>query len=373
MVLVIVGHALQMCFVRSDGTVNPFAYELWRIIYAFHMPAFYFVSGAVSRRLIDRPVSSVAAGAISLILLADITEPLARTIHDLSQNPPASAYYIARGIALTFLTGQNYVLVPLWFLVSLAVVQVFFWGLIRGGIVTRTVTVLMTIAATALAIAFPGRALPFQAHTWLIGLIFYIAGAFGWQVLGNMSRRYAIPIAMAGFALLAVLYRLNGGCPLGLFGSCHRGNDMPFALYLVANRLGFLPITFAAAAAGVLALALVSAMAGGTRAGTWFGAIGRNSLTLLFVNSVVVVFLQPFLAPMFPANGWDWPVWIAMITAAQIAGVPLAAPAIDRLASLCRDGGMGIVGLLGHQSARPANEHPAPRLAGSVHERKDLH
>src|SRR3954469_13815386 len=77
MLLVVYGHAVEMFFTgRFDSRVDHFAFETWRMIFAFHMPAFYFVSGLVSVNLGAKSLDRVLATAMALILFADITHLL---------------------------------------------------------------------------------------------------------------------------------------------------------------------------------------------------------------------------------------------------------------------------------------------------------
>src|SRR5689334_15262664 len=45
-ILVIYGHSLEVAFFRSDPVFVASAFEQWRVIYSFHMPLFFVVSGA---------------------------------------------------------------------------------------------------------------------------------------------------------------------------------------------------------------------------------------------------------------------------------------------------------------------------------------
>src|SRR5215213_1425302 len=77
MLLVVYGHALEIFFNgRVDGRFSTFPFETWRPIYAFHMPAFYFVSGLVSANLSGKTLRKTLVTAIALILFADITHLL---------------------------------------------------------------------------------------------------------------------------------------------------------------------------------------------------------------------------------------------------------------------------------------------------------
>ena len=79
MLLVIYGHALEMFFVpnmRADHGFDRVAFQAWSLIYSFHMPAFYFVSGMTAIYFATRPFRKILLTALTFILLADFAHLL---------------------------------------------------------------------------------------------------------------------------------------------------------------------------------------------------------------------------------------------------------------------------------------------------------
>jgi len=70
--LVLYGHSLEWLFLREDRVFTMSAFLQWRVLYAFHMPVFFLISGAVNRRIVEKRPREVLANALGLVLLANL-------------------------------------------------------------------------------------------------------------------------------------------------------------------------------------------------------------------------------------------------------------------------------------------------------------
>jgi fucose 4-O-acetylase-like acetyltransferase len=358
MLLVVYSHALEVFFNgRIDGGMSHAAFETWRMIFAFHMPAFYFVSGLVAVNLNGKPLGKMLAAAMTLILFADITHLLAAPLQ-------AAALYhhgnslgaIAKQIVKPLILGENFNLVVTWFLVSLAFVQILAWSYLHA---RRAVRWCIWAFLAALYLVFQRWGYQvFQFSTWGAGLFFFLlgytvarkgiwvadnaepltapskTGAFG----RSRSLYYFVTGCLA-VAAIFILYPLNTGCFASLAEVCHpyKGTHV-FAVLLVDGNLGFLPLFFLTALLGIAAvLAFVGTMQGTflIKPTAW---VGRNTLPLLILNGVVLAFVEHRLAMglAFPNGAMAPMAWAAVLTAAQLVILPLAKPALDWLHAQCR-------------------------------------
>lgn len=72
MVLVIYAHAIENTFSEGPDILG-FGFSQWRLIYTFHMPLFFFISGVFHR---SRRLSEVLETALTLILVVILTHLL---------------------------------------------------------------------------------------------------------------------------------------------------------------------------------------------------------------------------------------------------------------------------------------------------------
>jgi fucose 4-O-acetylase-like acetyltransferase len=343
MVLVVYGHALEM-FSTGTGAGHA-AFETWRMIFAFHMPAFYFVSGLVAANLKAKPFVKALAAALSLILFAAITHLLVAPLQAAAlYHQGNSAQVIATQILKPLLLGQGFNLVVTWFLVSLAFVQILAWIYLQARPWGR-LAIWLCLAGLYFVFQVSDYQL-FQFSTWGAGLVFFLLGhavaRSGWledgaSWMGLSERLGYFLIACLAAASVFVLYPLNQGCALVLDAICrpYRGR-YPFAVLFAEGHLGFLPLFFLTAVLGILAVAaLAKAAQGGVWGLTW---IGRNTLALLILNGLVLAFVQHRLAKLFPVSNMAMAAlaWAAVATLVQLFALPLIRPVLDRLYAVCR-------------------------------------
>lgn len=344
--LVIIGHALEMFFNQEMGESVGFSqgsYEVWRAIYAFHMPAFYFISGMVLTNVGERPVAKAISDSLSLLLVALATHLVGVVIAVILANP---RYGSIEGLIRPFITGgQGLSLRITWFLVSLAVVQLFALFILRNGIVRQTIAVAIMLAMYVVATRYDIRW--FFGQTIAAGTVFYIVGhlAGRWLATQPLSKIAAGGVGVVAVAAFLITYGLNGGCLFNPFNSCNMLGRPEFAVIFVNGLFGFLPLFLFSALAGILTLLCLATLAAAMPASAFLGWLGRNSLALLVLNGVFFTYFEPKLAGKLGALS-DYSLLVAMLVLAlHLALLPVVGPAVDAIRRACSKLSAWVVGL----------------------------
>lgn len=334
--LVIIGHALEMFFNKEMGDGVGFSqgsYEAWRAIYAFHMPAFYFISGMVLTKVGERPVSKAISDSLSLLLVALATHLVGVVIAVILANP---RYGSIEGLIRPFITGgQGLSLRITWFLVSLAVVQLFALFILRSGIMRQAFAVAIMLALYVLATKFEIRWL--YGQTIAAGTMFYVVGhqAGKWLSTRPLSKSAAGGLGVLATGALVVTYGLNGGCLFNPFNSCNMLGRPDFAVIFVNGLFGFLPLFLFSALAGIVTLLCLATLAAETPASAFFSWIGRSSLALLVINGVFFTYFEPMLAgKLGPLSDYSLSV-ATIVLVVHVAILPFVGPAVDALRKAC--------------------------------------
>jgi fucose 4-O-acetylase-like acetyltransferase len=293
--LVLYGHSLEWLFLREDRVFTMSAFLQWRVLYAFHMPVFFLISGAVNRRIVEKRPREVLANALGLVLLANLHHLVAAFMQlalDFRRGTPVPLKFIPRMLFRPVLTGSNHSMHILWFLIALAVVQVMAYVWMRFPRIPARVAV----AALALASFVAGTSLAphvtngFELKMWFPGLVFFLVG------LGIAERRRWPPFWLSLPLVLAtvLLVPLNTGCNFTLARACPAAEDLHgyFAVWMAYGSYGYLPLFYLTALLGCLA---VLSLARGVRSRA-LEYCGRNSLELFFVNAYLLSFVVPYLA-----------------------------------------------------------------------------
>ncbi|WPB57440.1 acyltransferase family protein [Xylophilus sp. GOD-11R] len=296
MLLVLYGHGLG---VFVGGANREFVFEQLKIIYAFHMPVFFMLSGMV---FTARRWAETLRRALSLLLTAYIVHLLCWVYGAAMHEGPVNW----AGLIRPLLELRQFWSVIVWFLAALALVQTVYFAAITAGRWGRIVIIGLVVAAFVWAQG--RRSNVFELSALLPGLVFYGLGhALAHAgVLWRVGRRHGAVIA--GLALATVwLAGLNGGCAGDAAGTC---DNLPgaFIVLMIAGQYGFLPLFLAAALAGsalVLGLARLIELhhAWSAAALAW---VGRRSLQLLVINGLLIFFLHPVLEPAWQDAGRWW-------------------------------------------------------------------
>lgn len=288
MLLVIYGHALGLFFEPASRDVQAAALPQLRFIYSFHMPLFFLLSGMVFRA---RSLRESVRRSLSLLLTAYlvhvvcwIAEPL------LTGQPPTVA-----GLLLPMLRLRGFHSVIVWFLASLALVQLAYFVLASYGDRVRWPLLLALLGGFAWSQRAGSTLL--QLQSVLPGLAFFALGhALARTDIGAWVRGRRWPLALAGLCVAWWMSGQNGGCALQPAGRC---DNIPggFVALMIAGQYGFLPWFGQAAVIGSLAVVcsawvVAEHLPGLASALSW---IGRRSLQLLVVNGLVIFFLHPLV------------------------------------------------------------------------------
>jgi fucose 4-O-acetylase-like acetyltransferase len=336
--LVIFGHSLEIFFnpkLRPDLVFDQTAFEVWRAIYAFHMPLFYFVSGMAARDIGQRSVRAIMSAALALVLLADATQFIAAPLRAVFQNG-LHPIAVVKATFGPIVFGSGFALTVAWFLVSLAGTQLLAWGLLRMTTVGARVVTLALVALSCFALYF--QQTYFQAQSWAIGATFFLAGRF----LVTRYKTARIPrltmflVAVAALALLGILYSLNLGCLFDASRSCNLRFGRAFAVMMIDGKIGFVPLFLVTAFAGIAAIIASAQLLSATPLKSPLAAIGRQTLSLFMINGFVLIFLEPTLGRIVPASPGLWFWGATGLVLAHLAVVALAEPPMAALQKRCR-------------------------------------
>jgi fucose 4-O-acetylase-like acetyltransferase len=320
--LVIFGHALEIfIFKRLAGDFSLAAEDLYRAIYSFHMPLFYFVSGMVSLTLPKKSLRTVLAASGALIFMALLSH---------AAFLPAQIITHARlkTMMLPFFSWSDFNIITTWFLVSIAFVRIFAWLYLRGGI-WRRLTILIFLTASWVVSCRLGIRI-FQIHTLAPGLLFFLLGnsvVRKMSVMKTLKKSSLIIISVAAFAVVAMTYSLNKGGLVPVLGdNSHEANRHAFCVFFLSGWYGnpfYLFLTASAGILGVLSLALAESNRMLERL---LAKVGEETLSLLLLNGVFLVGVQPALRAFFPVFPFFTIVAICgVLTALQISILPLIA------------------------------------------------
>lgn len=254
---VIFGHLLEPTFLEKTLATDGYAFSLWRIIYAFHMPLFFVLAGAADQVAEGRRLAMEVAGAVKLVLTAfafSLPACIAQVL---------AGHRNAGELLINHLCGIELSLAPLWFLLALALVRCVFACAAAMPSKAAFWSLLAVIMAISAACAdFKVRC--WQVHTLLGSLPFYALG----RLVGTEGLTVRLATAGCGLAVLLVLAPGN-------------------LVHIASGRYGDLP-TFAACALGgtCCVIALAHRLRGPTLAAAAY--IGRLSFAIFVVNSAIL-------------------------------------------------------------------------------------
>jgi acyltransferase len=234
-VLVVVGHALLS---TSTGAFAA------KVIYAFHMPLFFFLSGLLAGRkhrddLGHRAAHLARALLVPFAFFGAVTLAFHLAYDSVTKRHAASLHHVAEvtarmGYALVESIPDNNVL---WFFPCLFLAAV--WSLALTRAVGQRAAFALTLAAAAAAMIFETRQdrPPWSADSALIAALFFQAA----MALGaspargtsrTLSRPSALALATAAFVVTGLVTAANGRVDLAEFVF---GNP---ALYLLGAASG---------------------------------------------------------------------------------------------------------------------------------------
>lgn len=285
-VLVVVGHALEILFYnRPDGAFSQPAFDLWRLIYAAHIPAFFVLAG-MSKKSSRDTVQARSARLIVLAMAAHLVIALPAmllAVKGSSPSPGAMLILVLRPLVL----GTGFAAPSLWLLIALAGVEAL-WIKLRG----KTLLVATAIAAlTALALLCPQTIPNFWSFKDLgPGLTFYALGA----ALRDAPRRRFVQVTALAVLCWVLATAANKGCYLPTSGWCSLpGLKGQFAPMMAIGAYGDYRLFLASAVGGALTIlgaGVVLAKSPAAKAASW---AGRNSLNIYLINGTALAIINP--------------------------------------------------------------------------------
>jgi fucose 4-O-acetylase-like acetyltransferase len=287
-VLVVVGHALEILFYnRPDGAFSQVAFDIWRLIYAAHIPAFFMLAG-MSRN----PVLGFNSARSGRLIVLAMCAHLITALPTIALTIEASFDKLALALALLLrplVLGTGFSAPSLWFLVALAGVE-WLWIKLQSKpvFIFGALTVL-----TALAVLCP----PIVPNFWSFkdlgpGLMFYVLGA----ALRDAPRRRFVQLTALAVMSWILATASNKGCYLPHEGWCGLpGLKGQFAPMMAIGAYGDYRLFVVSAISGALAIIGVGVAATKSpvgRAAIW---AGRNSLNIYLLNAMVLAIANPIL------------------------------------------------------------------------------
>ena len=332
--LVLYGHAIEVTFM-GKATLTETQFQQWKIIYSFHMPLFFFISGSLhkNKRLLESFQSSLSLITIAVALhLIDWIFSLAHTRFDTK----TEIFHI--------LTLTSFSIMVTWFLVATAFVQLIF-HFVQKASTQGKVAILISTSALYF-ISQKWNVTYFQIQAIAPGLIFYGAGYYFSEKIKLLQENpKALPIAAISiplaFSALAYAALANKGCTSSVTQTCESIYGQ-FAVFMVTGKLGFAPLFFAAAALGIYLTFSISLLILNSRLSyfkRWLSNIGQSTLDLLVLNGFVLAYGEKYLSTKFdvsPTLGATL-VWSIGIVAAQILVLPFWKPISTRVFRECRN------------------------------------
>jgi len=327
--LVLYGHALEILIKeRPDQVLTQSAFDQWQVIYAFHMPLFFLVSGAVNLNIKEKSLRQVAENSLGLIFLAFIVHIAGSVVLFFDRVLPWTDLEVLKETFTPLIKGAGFSTVVLWFLYAIAVVQFLFYLAMRSGELEKprhrlalTAVLGLLCGVSILGLLFPNLPSYLQFKAWFLGLVYFAVGYFL-----SRTRRIALPLILAVplLALLIVLAPLNHGCTFNLTPSCtDPSTPGHFAASVITGEIGNWLLFVTTALVGCAATLSLSRL----KILRPLAYLGRCSLELFLVNGFVLVFINHELTQIpiselgFGLGGYDV---IAGVVAAQIALVAVA-------------------------------------------------
>jgi acyltransferase len=336
--LVLYAHSLEPLFIRDDDEFVDSAFQQWRVMYSFHMPLFYFLSGAA--RVAARPGTGAPGGwyrplreAFMLLLFVQVCQLGGGVLFalDMIRQGTADPLAILQSTLRGALLLCDLRLSILWYLVSLAVVILLahLWntGSRSGRAIVIVACAISLWAAWPVGPAWDVRDNWFQVRSWMPGLVFY--------ALGRMFTGRYPKVWVGALALLAliVLAPLNRGCPTSPTGVCANIADV-FAPWMILGRHGFLPFFYAFAILGIAVVLGLSRVL----PRPLFAYFGRASFPLYVLNAIFLEFVLMKLTHMaLPGDVGPW-IYIGVFAGTvglHVAAVWLLAKPINACRALC--------------------------------------
>jgi acyltransferase len=327
-VLVMYGHALELSFLDRED-MPPALFYQWQVIYSFHMPLFFIISGLLYR---TKPLVLPLSNTLFMILMACSYHVVGWVM-----NIVLGHHETARTLLVPIFYLSGLYPTVMWFLVALGLSSLAYSVIAESNRAVSICVIAVIFIMFTVAEAFHRN--HFQAASILPAVAFYGIGHY--IARKDIVRRFhrhaviAIPLTIATTCLLAPL---NRGCPLNPFQYCSDVSDR-FVVWMVEGRVGFLPLFMATAVAGSLGIMLVAdALVRWKRPALAVSWLGSRTIHVLVINGFVFEFLQPplrhFIDDRAPVQTGE--AWAVLLVAGQIALLPVIMKVTEPFHSLLK-------------------------------------
>jgi acyltransferase len=323
-ILVVYGHALS---------ADSYRY----IIYAFHMPLFFFLSGLVFTYRPEQALVSFLYKNSRALLYPYVIFALLSFGLWLLTKEPSQAEQLLQFLSIFYGNGNNNLLAfnnLLWFLPCLFIVRLGFY-LITGRGVKRSL-LLVTLFVFSLigyvfSLVFSGWKLFFGIETALTALVFFGAGYIFMQTMERgkvLLQKYSWPIFFASVGLCVIFAVLNY-------------QEYGLQIDLRQNRLNNYLYFYSAAFAGISGIIVLSSSITSNRVLEY---LGKRSLVIFAWHLIAFPYISRFLS-LTKGNSYLslLPGYVSQVfyTIFSIIIVLVLAFLIEKIAALFRPGRAG--------------------------------
>jgi acyltransferase len=266
------------------------------LIYAFHMPLFFFISGLVFKPVINIPLKAVAMKYTRQLLFpyymfAVLTYFFAVLSQTTSVSLGGAAYQlfgILYGSGRDGMLGYN---VVLWFLPCLFITKLTFAVITRKFMGTKVILFILLVSAISgslLSFFAPWIKLPFGFEIALNALPFlgagYLFASYKNLLAGFM--RYKLPIATVAMTIMAIAASVD-------FHLSGHQIDMRI------NQLDVAPLFYFSAFSGIIGWTAVSQL---VSRNAFLEYIGRHSLIIFAWHNILLVDLRETVGSLLTQN-----------------------------------------------------------------------
>jgi fucose 4-O-acetylase-like acetyltransferase len=330
-VLLFYGHFIEHIYSHEPhpSVAGVFFLE-WKLIYAFHMPLFFFVAGALAqsqgaapfavlkRRVVSYLYPYVTAGIVGLAVALCLVVATSEGTDELRSGVIHELLDFARRL----FAGQGPGIGVTWFLACLAEVMILHHLLSRTAVSVPVRIVAFATLGGLTSMLLPtnvlnSRSLASCYALFLLGVVFF-------QHRAALENRKTLPLWLVGAGLVLLLSFDENTRPFSLRAPTALESSFGFAVLVSGGQIGNPVLFFLSAGAGI---ALVLALACLLQNLAWprvLGAFGALSMEMFILNGFLWKFANgPVADLLVPAVGGDAQVALHA-TALAVTAVSLA-------------------------------------------------
>jgi len=276
--LVVYGHALSADSLRF-------------IIYSFHMPFFFFLSGLLFTHRPEQKFRSFFYKNVKGLLYPYFLFAFLSFVLWLVTKDVPSSMAVRQFWSIFYGNGSNNLLAfnnLLWFLPSLFITRIGFFPLVKITMRRKLLFLLLflfSLIGYSFSVLFPKAKLWFGAETALTAIVFFGAGyllKISGEKLKEIARKYAFLILFITLSL-GILFAVLNFQAYGL------------QVDLRQNRLNNYFYFYLAAFAGTISMCMLSIL---IRTNRWLEYLGKNSLVIFVWHLIMFSYISKLLTLM---------------------------------------------------------------------------